>query len=389
MSSPVSRRRGPLRVLHLRDTDRLCGPGKTIRETVRLNSDVDVSYEVAAFGAADQNPFLRAMAPYCPVFGLPDGAAGMVRGIVEVARHIRRENIALIHAHEFRTDVLSVLVGALTRVPVVTTLHGFIPIDPKRALYRQLNLLLMRRMRAVFAVSRAMERELVQRGLNPARIKLVRNCIALESYPAGYRSHALRGLPGLAEPALLVGHVGRMSAEKGQRELAKVFPQVLAQLPHARLIFVGDGPDVDLVRELAARGAAAEAIRLLGYRNDIKEIFGDLDLLVLNSTTEGLPNVVLEAMALGVPVVATSVGGTPELIQDGATGWLVPVHDSLSLVEAIVHALSDRQEARQRAARGRRTVESEFDMPVLIRRTHEIYRELLGRNGGEDGRTPQ
>jgi glycosyltransferase involved in cell wall biosynthesis len=176
----------------------------------------------------------------------------------------------------------------------------------------------------------------------------------------------------------VVGCIGRLSAEKGQRLLIEVFPEVLRAVPSARLLLAGDGPDLPRLRDRAETLALGDAVRFLGHRQDILDVYGSLDLLVLCSDTEGLPNVVLEAMALGVPVVATAVGGTPELVIDGRTGWLVPPAEPVPLGRAIVEALRRREEAAERAAAARRHVEADFDMMGLIRRTHDLYRRFLG-----------
>ncbi len=367
----------PIRVLHLRDTDKMCGPGKTICETARLNPDPDVSYVVAAFGNSRDNGFLRRAGELCPVLGLPPSRAAFPWSALRLRRLAAARAISLVHAHDFKTDVLGLLVGRAARLPVVTTVHGYITVSGKSRTYAAADRFLLRRMDRVVAVSQAMRDGFVERGLEGSRVCLIRNCIAVADYPFGYRSDALAssgvGLGG----DRVIGHVGRLSPEKGQRQLVEVFPEILRRIPGARLVLVGDGPDLAPLRARASDPAYAGRVHLLGHRSDIREVYGGLDLLVLNSDTEGLPNVILEAMALGVPVVATAVGGTPELVTDGVTGLVVERRNPKALVEVIAAALENREAAAAMAARARERVAREFDMSVLIRLTHEMYRELM------------
>lgn len=369
----------PIRVLHLRDTDFLCGPGKTVLETVRRNRDADVTYEVAAFGTTESNPFLAEIAAHCPVVGLEETRSKLLMTAVRLARIVREREYDLIHSHDFKTRALSVLTRALIDIPLFTTTHGYIDVGRKRTVYNTADRKLLRRMDEIFAVSGAMVEDLDAFGIESKRLRLVRNCIVLENYPFRGRSDELRKELGWTHGEPIIGHVGRLSAEKGQRELLTAFQRVLEQHPNARLVFAGHGPDLeDLTKHRASLGLEDRAV-LLGHRKDILDVYTALDLLILNSTTEGLPNVVLEAMALGVPVVATAVGGTTELVRDAQTGWLIPPGETGPLVDAIHAALSEPAEARRRADRAREHVEEHFGMDVLIATTHDYYRNYLNR----------
>jgi glycosyltransferase involved in cell wall biosynthesis len=366
-----------IRVLHLRDTNFLCGPGKTILETVRMNTDSDVVYEVAAFGNIDVNPYLKVVREYCYAFGLPETRTRLVQTGAMLARHVREHDISIIHPHDFKTRLLTAVARRFAKVPIITTAHGFIDISLKSKLYNLFDKKLLQSADIVFAVSAAMVRHLTDIGVPKARIRLARNCIVLSKYPYGMRSSTTRQTLGLSDDHVVIGHIGRLSPEKGQRELIRVFPAVLARIPKARLLFAGDGPDNDALRKQVGEMGVEHAVSFLGHRTDILEVFGSLDLLVLSSKTEGMSNVLLEAMALGVPVVASAVGGTPELVKDGVTGLLVPAGDDQTLAEAIVSSLTSTAATTTRAIEARKLIEREFDMSDLIRSTHEVYRQQL------------
>jgi glycosyltransferase involved in cell wall biosynthesis len=269
------------------------------------------------------------------------------------------------------------MAGRLARVPVVTTVHGYIAVTGKSQLYRQIDLQLLRAMDRVIVVSESMRRDLGERGVANGRLQVVRNGIAIDNYPFARRSRTLRAESGFDDDALVIGHVGRLSPEKGQARLLRVLPRVREKVPRARLVIVGDGPEMESLRTLARTLGVEEVTRFCGYRSDVPEVFANLDLLVLSSDTEGLPNVVLEAMATGVPVVATAVGGTPEVVEHGVTGLLVPAGDEAALAAAIVEAFARPGAAADRARRARAFVESQCSMEALIRATHELYRTLV------------
>ncbi len=165
--------------------------------------------------------------------------------------------------------------------------------------------------------------------------------------------------------------------------LVEAFSRLAGEFPSSRLVLAGDGPEVGRARQTASARRLGDRVVFLGYRADVEAVYGALDLFVLNSTTEGLPNAVLEAMAFGVPVVATAVGGTPELVHDRETGLLVPPSDPAALASAIRAVLRDRASAAERARRARALVEAEFDMRQLSHSVNESYRRVIAaRQGG-------
>jgi glycosyltransferase involved in cell wall biosynthesis len=196
--------------------------------------------------------------------------------------------------------------------------------------------------------------------------------------PAPPANGGLRAELGLPDGVPLVGEVARLCDVKGQRELIAA----LAEVPDARLVLVGDdleqgGAFRDALEREAGRAGVRDRVVFTGPRPDARALIGELDVLALPSWTEGLPLVVLEAMASARPVVATPVGGTPELVEDGETGLLVPPRDPGALAAALRRLLADADLRRRLGEAGERRVRERFSLDAMTGRVLAIYDEIV------------
>lgn len=225
-------------------------------------------------------------------------------------------------------------------------------------------------------VSEGVRRFAVDRGrLDPRRLTVIPNGVDLA------RIDRARPTPrvslGLSPSDRLVLFVGRLDPQKGLATLLDAWPRVLAAHPAATLLLVGDGPERPRVDAWIAAHPNAR-VQPIGPREDVPGLLKTADLLVLPSLWEGMPNAVLEAMAAGLPVVATRVEGTDELVLDGQTGWLVPPGDPPSLSAALLAALADPAEARRRGARGRDRAERRFSLDSSVQAYQSLWAAVLG-----------
>jgi glycosyltransferase involved in cell wall biosynthesis len=196
--------------------------------------------------------------------------------------------------------------------------------------------------------------------------------------PLQRRLDARREL-GLDDDAVVFGCVARMTGVKRHEDLVDAFAQVHAVLPQARLLLVGDGPLLPQIQTRIGERGVQDAVKLLSFRDDVDTLLPAMDVLVLPSSSEGMSNAILEAMACGLPVVATSVGGNLHLVQHETTGLLVPPLDPISLAAAL-QWLGESPHARRRmglAARAR--VEREFSLDAMVQAFDQLYLRLLGR----------
>jgi starch synthase (maltosyl-transferring) len=214
-------------------------------------------------------------------------------------------------------------------------------------------------------------------GLDPDRLTVIPNGVDLASFDAG--SPVSRASLGVPDDAFLALTVGRLDAQKGLPELLSAAEQVVSARENWRLAIVGDGPRRHwIVEQLASRPTLAGRVKWVGRRDDVPGLMRSADLLVHPSLWEGMPNVVLEAMAARLPVVATEVEGSEDLVVPGETGWLVPPGDPSRLAGAILEAVDDPGRARSLGRAGRARVEAEFVIDRAVAKYEALWSGLLG-----------
>lgn len=372
----------PVRVLDLRDTHEIGGPGKTILETFKAVDPSQFELHVGIFATRNESadtPFTQA-ARAC---GLP---VHVIRGfnqydprlVSRTAALIRELRIDIVHAHEVKSDVIAWLSARLADVRTVTTLHGWIGNSARQRLLIALDQWVAARLDCVIVVSEAMRGQLADR-IPPDRLQLVHNGIVVDRYSRTGRRGRLQALIRHdAERPVLVS-IGRLSAEKGHADLIDAVAALAARGRHVSLVLVGDGPERASLRNRADSHRLQDRVFMTGYLDEPQQVLEEADLAVLPSHTEGLPNVALEALAMEVPVLATRVGGTPEVITDGRTGRLVPARSPQALAAAIEEFIDRPAEWAEMASSGRAMVEQRFDFGARTRRVESLYRQLVMR----------
>jgi glycosyltransferase involved in cell wall biosynthesis len=301
------------------------------------------------------------------------------RSIWPVLRRLTRDRrIDIVHSHEYKTDLIAWLLARAERVVPLATAHGWTGSSLKeRWLYYAPDKRLLARFPQVISVSDEIRDTLIRAGARPERVVTVLNGID----PARFTRTATQGAAvrsefGLTSDMVLIGSVGRLEHQKRFDLLIDAFADLHRTRPELRLLIAGDGSLREtLASQVTATGLGSSCI-IAGHRTDIIEVVQALDLFVQASDYEGTPNSVLEAMALGTPVVATTAGGTHQLISDGVHGRLVPPGRADLIGRAIAEALSDRAAMQRWAAAARAQVETELSFETRMRRVEAIYEQL-------------
>lgn len=368
-------------VLHLIDTYRIGGPGKTIINSARFIDRSAYRVHVAAFLHPDdaKNDFAHAVAAAgIPLLPLRETSRFPVSFIGALRAYVRREGIRIVHPHGYRSDAIAyVATRRLPGVAVVTTHHGWIRNSRKQDLIARGATQLASRFDGLEVVSGKLFADLPARLRRRDTTAIVHNGIVVEDYARrGVRDEA-RARFGLGRERPVLGVVGRLSVEKGVLEMVDAFTRVRAAGVDADLVFAGDGPLAGEIVRLANGAGVAPHVHLVGHQARVQDLYEALDVVVVPSRTEGICNVILEALTMGVPVVATRVGGTPEIIDDAVSGVLVPSEDPGAMAAALLDLL--RAPARRDAlvAGGRARIDAAFSFPARMRKEEALYQRVL------------
>ena len=267
----------------------------------------------------------------------------------ELATTLRVNDAELLLCHGYKANILGRLAARRIGIPVVAVSRGWTWESLKVRAYETLDRLNLRLMDRVVAVSEEQARRVRRAGVPDARLTVIRNAARLGAFD---------GTP--TEPSRRILAAGRLSPEKGFDILVEAAARVLPRFPDAHIVLHGEGPErPKLEARLAELGLRAR-FAMPGFTKELDKLLPHAAMLVLPSYTEGLPNVVLEAGAAGVPVVATAVGGTPEVVVDGETGFLVPAGDPAALADRIGVLLADEARRRAMGRAARRHMEAAF-----------------------------
>jgi glycosyltransferase involved in cell wall biosynthesis len=294
-------------------------------------------------------------------------------------RIVDERQIDIVHAHEYKTNLLAWLIARRRKLIALSTVHGWFGRNAFRErIYYGVDKRVLARFPRVIAVSGALRDQLTAAGCSPGRVTVIPNGINHELFTrVPERRAAARQQLGLADTDIVIGAVGRLERQKRFDLLMEVLAALRATRPHLRLLIAGDGSLREELDAVHRRLNLGESCRLLGHTPDVIGLHHALDLFVQASDDEGSPNVVLEAMSLETPVVATNVGGTSDLIDDGVHGLLVPPGDQNALAGALARALDDWPATQERARAARRRVVDELSFERRMARVEAIYDDLM------------
>jgi len=298
-------------------------------------------------------------------------------------RLVRDRRIDIVHGHDYKTNLLAFLLARADGVVPLGTAHGWTGQTTRETrLYYPAERWLLGYFPRVIAVSSEIAGRLVAAGAKPDRVTTVLNGIDTEMFRHDPdRAGPARASFKVPSSAAIVGSVGRLERQKRFDLLIEAVARLRQQQRDVTLVIVGDGSLMPALRAHASTHGVADACVFTGHRTDVVEVLHGLDVFAQSSEYEGTPNCVLEAMAVGAPVVATTVGGTVELIEDGVHGLLVPPHNPEALASAIAAALDDPAATTRRAVAARQRIEREFSFDARMRKVEQIYEALVAGHG--------
>jgi glycosyltransferase involved in cell wall biosynthesis len=294
-------------------------------------------------------------------------------------RLLRKERVALIHAHEFSAILCGWIVAKLAGVPLVATVHGknyFWEKLRRRVAYR-----LVSRQGTMITVSHDLKRFVCDKvGVAEKRVEVIYNGVAPAQTVTDEETQKCKAELGISGGYPVLGVVGSLYRVKGHRFLLEAMPELLRRWPKARLLVIGRGELEVALKEQAEELAIGTNVHFLGMRQDVPRLLSVLDVFVLPSLSEGLSLALLEAMVCGKPVVVTRVGGNPELVDHGRTGLLVQSEDAKDLADNLVKLLSDPEMMQQCGRQAAERVRQHFSVGHMVDRYRDRYASLLSVN---------
>lgn len=317
-----------------------------------------------------------------PIHVIGKRRTGDPLALLRVIRILREQQVDLVHTHTSNSNIYGVLASFF--VPAcrpVSTVHAYYEevnaeSIPSRSFLKpgyHLDLFLLRRAAQVISVSRSIRDRLVSDGLHPRLISVIPNGIDVQAYQAQARREEVRRELGVAEEEVLVGTAGRLAQVKNQALLLRAAQKALPEARNLRVVIFGEGPEEGNLSRLAADAGLSGHVVFGGWRTDLSRCLSAMDIFVLSSRSEAAPFVLLESMALEIPVVSTGVGGVPEMIRDGETGLLTEDGNVDQMAAAILHLAGDPEFRKNLARRGREFVERHFSLAAMKEASAEVY----------------
>lgn len=311
--------------------------------------------------------------------------------IFQLADLMKREKVDIVHSQGARADFFARIAAKLAGAPIVVStvpmpVEGF-DVNPLRKLiYMAFNRFSERFVDRFMVVSDALEKMMIEKhGIEPQRVVKIYNGIEKDEYcipdkEIACRRSRFRKEFGLRDDVPVVVAIGRLVWQKGFEYFIEAMPGVLKRFKEARFLIVGEGQMEDDLKEKSRRLMLEDRIIFTGFRKDIRDVLASLDVFVMPSLLEGLPVVLLEAMAMIKPIVATKIEGIIEVLENGVTGLLVSPKDPQILSEAIVDLLIHKDKARQMGLAARKVVEERFGVDIMVQKVEKVYEELLQLN---------
>jgi len=368
-----------MRILHLRASNFYGGPERQLHFHALLARDRGYDISIASYLENGSIPeFLDVISKDgIKVHCFSVASAYELNAIRLVRKYLAQNNIDILCTHDYRSQAIGFLASRGSHARWVAFSRGATTENIKVRLFQAIESFLIRFADHIVAVSNSQKLKLRRLAIDDAKITVVHNSINISALRS-VQPVDLRRKFGLPEKSIICVAAGRFSSEKGQIFLVRAAKLALKNNNLLRFLLFGEGPDLENVRAAVARLMNQECVLCPGFERNILGCIKGADILINPSISEGLPNVVLEGMALGKPVIATAVGGVPELICHGESGFLVPAGRPEKLADAILRLVADPELRIKLKNNGYETVNTSFSFENQMKRLESVY-ELVGK----------
>src|SRR3972149_8851754 len=298
--------------------------------------------------------------------------------VLELHRLMKKKQIHVVRTHRYRSNLYGRLAAFLAGVPVIiAAIHDNYRTD-KRPKRRIMNRILSKITDKIVAVSEDVKEDIIRYdSIDSSKIEVIPNGIDVERFNPEKNTTDIRKEFSLEDDDIVIGFIGRIVPAKGLEYLLNALPYLKEEFKSIKLLIVGEGSLVEELKERAKKNNIFDNILFIGRRRDIPEILASINIFVMPSIAEGLPNALLEAMAMGKPIVTTEVGGIPEIVKNGFNGLLVPPRDTLSLSKAIKRFLGNDRLAAKLGQAARDLVHDNLSIKAIAQKWQSLYVSIL------------
>jgi glycosyltransferase involved in cell wall biosynthesis len=379
----------PIRLLAIVEARTLTGPARNLIEFVLLSRTAGIETTVATFlRKEDTNSFTEKLKNlYIPVLALSEEGPYDLSIIQKLKRLVREVKPDLIQTHAVKSHFLTRLSGLPRSIPWIAFHHGYTSTTWRTKLYNELDRWSLKAASQVVTVSRVSVEQLTLKGIKSEKIRIIHNAVsATYGIDTGNASQVdtLRESLGIPVGQKIILSVGRLSKEKDQVALVEAMRELRGPSP-PYLLIVGGGPEHKAILERARGLGLTNRVILTGQQDEVGPFYALADMVVISSRSEGSPNVLLEALAAGVPLVATAVGGIPEMVTDGEHALLVQHGNARQMAEAIDKLLGTKGLAQHLMEHGKMLIRTRFSPAERARILSEMYRNILKTNRRAQG----
>jgi glycosyltransferase involved in cell wall biosynthesis len=371
----------PIKLLAIVEARTITGPARNLIEFVPLARSAGIETVVATFLRKESANFFtdRLESLSIPLFPISEESPFDLSTIQKLKRLVAEVRPDLIQTHAVKSHFLVRLSGLPKAIPWVAFHHGYTSTTWRTDLYNELDRWSLKAASQMVTVSHASLDQLRSKGVPSERVKVIHNAV-----PTGYgiemcdssQIDALRSSLGIPVGQKVILSIGRLSKEKDQVSLVEAMSELRGSFsPY--LVILGEGPEHKTILEKTRLLGLTDRVILTGQRDHIGPFYSLADVVVISSRSEGSPNVLLEALAAGVPLVATSVGGIPEMVRDGEHALLVPHGDPKQMANSIARIFAETDVTRSLVENGRKLVQTRFSPAERVRTLSGVYRHIL------------
>lgn len=375
----------PIKILAIIESRIISGPARNLIDFIPLGRSVGIEMTIATFLRRESRNLLTETLQKLsiPVISIPEDGPydfSTIRKLKSLTLNLSPD---LVQTHAVKSHFLMRLSGIPHRIPWVAFHHGYTSTAWQTRLHNKLDRWSLRDAAQLVTVSRASLKQLQAQGIDTSKSRVFHNAVP-ENYGFESRSkadlQALRATLKIPEGCKVILSVGRLSKEKDQLSLVQAMSELPKQVsPY--LLMVGDGPERKTIAQKVQELGLVDRVILTGMEDHVEPFYGLADVVVISSRSEGSPNVLLEALAAGVPVVTTAVGGIPEMVNDGEHVYLVQPGNAKQMADAIATVLADDERSRLLVENSKNLVRARFSPEERARGLTEMYKGILEPKG--------